>query len=52
MTEDKLQYDSNEILNFQRFLSLVILIKVILIRKESVSDNSPCLNICNQYKTT
>ena len=33
MTEDKPQHYSEEILNFQRFLSLVILLKRIFIKK-------------------
>ena len=34
MTEDKPQHGSSEILNFQRFLSLVILTKRSLVKKQ------------------
>ena len=34
MAEDEMHHDSLEILNFQRFLNLVVLIKNILIKKQ------------------
>ena len=43
MTEGKPQHDSEEVLNFQRFLSFVILIKRILIKK-------PCKQILSIFK--